>query len=121
MWQDDTFLPKDLEGWLSVLRTFVVAILAGAGAGWALVKKHVTTEIARESTDRKTADRNIETRVEDMAQKLFNYMGKLDLLHDTLHKAELERVREMAEMKTELRTGFAELKTVVKGLRRGPE
>lgn len=86
---------------------------------WALLRHWIRGLLDSESKDRKTADANIESRVEDMARELFNYMGKLDLLHDSLHKSELERVREMSEMRTELRTGFARLETVVKTFRGG--
>lgn len=111
------FWPESADGWLTLLgRTVSTAAMAGSVV-WVLLRHWIKGLLEAEAKDRKTADGNIDTRIEGMARELFNYMGKLDLLHDSLHKSELERVREMSEMRTELRTGFAKLEAVFKSTR----
>jgi uncharacterized membrane protein YccC len=72
-------------------------------------REDLEAALEAESQDRKTADKHGDVRVMDLAQKMHVQMGKLELLQESIHKAEVLRVREVAELRTEVREGFARI------------
>jgi hypothetical protein len=130
------FFPQTLEGALAVLSRIIIAAFSAWALVMSAVKRMVKDErlareaaimsereareeaLTSESEDRELADRRIEERMQDIAQKLHNYMGKLDIVQESIHKAELDRVREMGALREELRTGFASIQGMLRQAQR---
>jgi DNA repair exonuclease SbcCD ATPase subunit len=104
---------KALSGWVGMVAVVVLLALTERFRRVFVTRSDFEDAIESESEDRKTADRHQDMRVADIAQDLHNYMGKLDLLKDSLGDMRLSHQRELGDLRTEIRTGFAELKAAI--------
>ena len=129
--QAEPFVPHDLEGWLRVLATIIGAALGS----WALVMATVTRSLAhereltvnavallrkehedameQEKTERELADKRIEERMLDIAQKVHIWMGKFDLLADRINEDRLAATKELAAVRLEIERGFGAMRDLL--------
>jgi hypothetical protein len=120
--QEQFFLPQTLEGWFNLIGRIAVSAFAAWGLVVAMVKRMVAEErkqriasCEKESEERKTADKNIDVRVHDLATDLHSLMGKFELMREDIHKAEKERIREMETLKREMHGGFSRIEGLLTG------
>lgn len=127
----EPFIPHDLEGWMRVLATIVGAMLGAWGIVMAALKKSAEAErkltddalrllrqerqdaMEKESVERKLADGRIEERLQDIAQKVHVWMGKLDLLTERIHEDRLAQAKEIAAMRLEQERGFNSMREML--------
>lgn len=73
--------------------------------------------IEQECRDRKTADEHRDERVHHLSEITQQYIGKIDLLRERMNEQDRLRERETADLREEVRTGFARLEALLE--RRG--
>jgi flagellar biosynthesis/type III secretory pathway M-ring protein FliF/YscJ len=118
------FLPNSLEGWLNVLARLVATVVIAWGMLWAVVRSRIKEErtereaaLAKECEERKLADGRIEERVADVATIMQTYVGRFELLRDQIHEDKMTQIREMGELRSEVRAGFGRLEGLLRGYR----
>jgi hypothetical protein len=105
---------RAVAGWLGMVSFVIVLAITEHFRRTFATKEDCEDSMQKEEQERKLADKRIEDRMADISQSLHSHMGKFDLLRDEIHDSEMRHLREVSDLKTEIRTGFAEIKSAIK-------
>lgn len=100
-----------LAGWAGLLSVVLVLALVER------MRKVFATQkdLDAETRDRKVADDHRDAEMRRQAELMQQYIGKIDLFRDQMNEQDRARERETADLREEVRTGFARLEALLSG------
>lgn len=105
-WED----VRALSGWAGLLAVgLMLAVTEYMRRTFASEK-----DLKAERENRETADGHQDDRIHYLSELVHQYMGKIDILRDRLEAADRAREREVAELRSDVREGFARLEESLK-------